>query len=260
MILQDRVIAMTGASGAIGRVLSRAFAREGARLLIGYRANAASAEALASETRDAGGQSAAVQVDVSEPDQAARFVQACVERYGRLDVMFNNAGGLGRVPFLETTPEMWRRALALNADGSFYCTQAAARQMIAQGGGGKIVNMSSVAADSITTDYVPYCAAKAALNQLTRGSAAALACHGITVNALAPGVVETERVKVRLAQGANRARLLGRTPAGRLVQPDDLVDVAVFLVSARSDHLTGQILTMDHGFSLVGIQWDPEPR
>jgi NAD(P)-dependent dehydrogenase (short-subunit alcohol dehydrogenase family) len=257
MLLEQRVIAMTGASGAIGRVLARAFAREGARLLLGYRANAASAQALADEIGRTGGRAIPAQVDVAEPGQGAQFVELCVTHYGRIDVMFNNAGGLWRIPFLETTPDQWRATMALNVDGPFLCTQAAARQMIAQGGGGKIVNTSSIAADGVTPDYVPYCAAKAALNQLTRGSAAALAPHGITVNALAPGAVETERVKARLAQGGNRARLTGRTPGGRLVQPDDLVGAALFLVSSLSDRLTGEIITVDHGFSMVGLQWDP---
>jgi NAD(P)-dependent dehydrogenase (short-subunit alcohol dehydrogenase family) len=256
VLLAGRVVAMTGASGALGGTLARAFAREGSRLVLGYCTQAETGDRLATEIGEAGGAAIAVHVAVEEPEQVEVFVRACVEKFGRLDVLFNCAGGLERRPFLDTPPTLWRQTFARNVDGAFHGICAAARQMIRQGTGGKIVNMSSIAAIMSTDVYVPYCAAKAALDQLTRGAAAALAPHGITVNALAPGTVETDKVRVRLAQGVNRQRLEARTPGGRLVRPEDLGGVSVFLASHLSDHLTGQIITVDHGFTLVGVQWD----
>lgn len=256
-MLDGRAILLTGATGGIGRRLAIGLAEAGADLALHYRSRPEEAEALAARIRALGREAVLLQGDLADPAQARVVVDGAAAHFGRCDVLVNNAGGAWRKPFVEVTPELWRRTFAANVDTAFHCTSAVVPHMV-RAGGGKIVNVGSIVADLATSVLVPYCSAKAALHMLTKATAVALAPHRITVNAVAPGVVLTERMQVRLENPRNRERVLTRTPTGSLVRPEDLVGVVVFLASSLSDHLTGQILTVDHGYSIAGLEWEPE--
>lgn len=256
MLLHQRVVLLTGASGGIGRRLAASLAREGAFLTLHYHRQAEPAQQLAASIREGGGEALVLRADLSDPEQAAALVRHTVEHFGRCDILINNAGAARRTPFLEVTPNLWRETFAVNVDSAFYCTRAVAPYMIDRRSG-KIINMGSIVAELATVSLVPYCAAKAALHMLTRTTAVALAPYNITVNALAPGVVVTEKMEVRLRDPRNREPILARTPTGTLVNPEDLIGVTLFLASSLSDHVTGQIITVDHGYSLEGLEWQP---
>jgi NAD(P)-dependent dehydrogenase (short-subunit alcohol dehydrogenase family) len=255
--LAGKTVIVTGASGGIGRRLAVGFASEGADLVLQYHEREAEAREIARAIEAMGRRVQVVQADLREPTGAESLIARALELTGRCDVLMNNAGGAQRTPFLEVTPAVWRQTFATNVESAFFCTQAVARHMIAHHGG-KIVNMGSIVAELATASLVPYCSAKAALHMLTKAAAVALAPHRITVNAIAPGVVMTERMQTRMEDPRNLRPVLERTPMGTLVRPEDLIGVAVFLASSLSDHITGQIITVDHGYSLEGLEWQAE--
>lgn len=257
MLLDGRVVVLTGATGGIGRRLAVGLAEQGADLVVHHYQGEERVRELVERIRERGRAAVPARADLRDPAQAAALIETAVAELGRCDVLINNVGGTHRKPFLEVTPDLWRQAFAVNVDSALFCTQAAARQMIRQGSG-KIINMGSIVAEFATVSLVPYCAAKAAVHMLTKATAVALAPHGITVNAIAPGVVTTEKMQARLQIPGNLPPIFARTPTGTLVAPEDLVGVAVFLASSLSDHVTGQIITVDHGYSLEGLEWQPE--
>jgi NAD(P)-dependent dehydrogenase (short-subunit alcohol dehydrogenase family) len=257
MLLAGRVVVLTGATGGIGRRLAVGLAEQGTNLVVHHHQAEAQVQELLERVRERGRAAVSARADLRDPTQAVALVETAVATFGRCDVLINNAGAAQRRPFLEVSPDLWRQAFAVNVDSAFFCTQAAARQMIRQGGG-KIINMGSIVAELATVSLVPYCAAKAALHMLTKATAVALAPHRITVNAIAPGVVTTEKMQGRLRVPGNLPPILARTPTGTLVAPEDLVGVAVFLASSLADHLTGQIITVDHGYTLEGLAWQPD--
>jgi len=255
--LAGKTIVLTGASGGIGRRLAVGFASAGADLVLQYHQGETAAREFARVIEGMGRRAQVVQADLRKASGAERLMAKVREGNGRCDVLMNNAGGAWRTPFLLVTPAIWRQTFATNLESAFFCTQAVARLMI-ESGGGKIINMGSIVGELATASLVPYCSAKAALHMFTKAAAVALAPHRITVNAIAPGVVMTERMQMRMADPRNLQPVLERTPMGALVKPEDLVGVAVFLASSLSDHLTGQIITVDHGYTLEGLEWQDE--
>jgi NAD(P)-dependent dehydrogenase (short-subunit alcohol dehydrogenase family) len=256
-LLDGRVVLLTGAVGGIGRRLAIGLAEAGAHCALHYRSRPGDAEELAERVRALGREVVLLQGDLADSAQARAVVDGAVAHFGRCDVLVNNAGAAWRKPFLEVTPDLWRQTFAANVESAFHCTSAVAPHMI-RAGGGKVVNVGSIVADLATATLVPYCCAKAAVHMFTKAAAVALAPYKITVNAIAPGVVLTERMQLRMWNPRNRERVLARTPTGTLVRPEDLVGVVIFLASALSDHLTGQIFVVDHGYSLQGLEWEPE--
>jgi len=254
MRLQGRVTAITGGALGIGRATALAFAAEGALVALGD-VEVAGAEAVAREIGERGGRAIAIPVDVGDAGQVAAFVERVVATYGRLDVMFANAGIAHSAPFLEHPEAQWHRVLRVNLTGVFLCCQAAARQMVAQGGG-RIITTASINGFRGVENLVGYNAAKAGVIELTRTMAVELARHEITVNAIAPAQIDT-RLTRGLPEEARRRRV-ERIPLGRFGEPEDVARAAVFLASDDASYITGHTLAVDGGY-LAGGLWSGGP-
>jgi len=198
-----------------------------------------------------------VRVDVTDNAQVEEMVRQTVEALGRLDIIVNNAGGApGPAPVIAMEEAAWNKTMAINATGTFLCSRAAARQMLRQGQGGKIVNISSIAGKQGSLFLAAYCAAKAAIIGLTRTMALELAAAKVQVNAVCPGQVDTELQQWgwRLAAGMRGISyeevikgVVAEIPAGRLETPDDVANVVAFLASSQSDYMTGQAINVSGG-------------
>jgi meso-butanediol dehydrogenase/(S,S)-butanediol dehydrogenase/diacetyl reductase len=260
MRMEGRTVIITGAAQGIGRGIATRLAHEGASVMIADL-NTQGAQTVAAELTDAGFDAAAHTVDVSRRDSTRELIAACVERFGRLDVMFNNAGFNKPEPFLEITEAVWHRVMDVNALGVLIGTQEAAKQMIAQGDGGKIINTASIASRQGYPSFVPYCASKFAVLSIIQGAARALATHHITVNGFAPGVVDTplweqlDKDLVAIGDAEEPGQAMRDFSAGILIgrpaQPEDIAGTALFLASADSDYMTGQVIMIDGGMVLV---------
>lgn len=255
--VDGRTIVVTGAGSGIGAAIARGLAAEGANAVLADR-DLAAAERVAERIRAEGGQALALQLDVTERSTVRDAVTATVERFGRLDGWFNNAGMNSPMPFLEITEENFERIMRVNAIGVLIGVQEAAKQFLAQGGGGKIVNTASIAGRTGFPSFAPYSASKAAVISLTQAAARDLAQHGITVNGFAPGVVATPlwtKLDADLAaMGAADAgfdSMADDILLGRPAQPEDIVPTALFLASSDSDYITGQIVAIEGGMILV---------
>src|SRR5215213_3159239 len=188
--LEGKIAAVTGGGSGMGKAICQAYAREGARVVVADL-NLDAARGVAEQISAGGGEAVPVQTDVRDQAQAQAMIDAAVETYGGLDVLVNNAGVGKIIPFLETTNEDWDFMFDVNCKGLLWCSQAAARQMIAQGRGGKIVNLASQAGRRGESLVLAYCASKAAVISMTQSMALALAEHKINVNGIAPGIVDT---------------------------------------------------------------------
>ena len=249
MRLKDKVAIVTGGGRGNGRAIALGLAREGAKLVIAD-IDPVTAERTAQEIRAAGGEAVSTRVDVTNKASAEAMVETAYQSFGRLDVLVNNAGVLSRKPFLELPEEDWDRIFAVNVKGTFLCLQAAARRMV-ETGGGSIINISSVNAQSTTPVTVHYCASKAAVNTLTKGAALALAAKGVRVNAVAPSAILTDMSKDRLGTPEGQAAVLAHTPMGRIETSEDLVGPVVFLASEESGFMTGSVVTVDGGWTTM---------
>jgi len=272
--LRGRVAVVTGAGrvAGIGAAIARALAAEGAKLVLSdighpfeafpdYRvAERAEIERVREEIEKSGGEAHVVYADVAKEDDVVGLVRSAVERFGRVDVMVNNAGiGLGLVPVTEITLPIWRQNLDVMALGTMLGIREAAKQMIRQGGGGAILNIASQAGKTGWPLLGAYCAAKFAVVGLTQVAAKELGAHGITVNALCPGTVETplldlpnglwESFSKALGQpvDAVKADILTQIPLGRFQKPEDVADLAVFLASKQGRYITGCALNTSGG-------------
>ena len=257
--LSGKNAAITGGAMGIGFGIAQRFVEAGANVLIADIDDQA-AQAAVRKLAGGPGKTTAVRADVSDPRAGEEIVAACLRQFGSLEIFVNNAGIFPIVPMLQTTPELFDRVYAVNLRGLAFCTQAAAKQMIAQGKGGKIVNIASI--DSLRPSLVglaAYDASKGGVLMFTRNLALELAPHGIQINAIAPGGVATEGVAKLTAgmpltaeQQAEMARTsVARIPLGRMGVPDDIAKVAVFLASSASDYMTGEIVVVDGGMLLT---------
>lgn len=261
--LSGRVALVTGGGRGIGRAVSITVAERGAHVMVAD-IDGASARRVAAEIGAAGGAATEVEVDVRAPHRVEAMIDHCVAVAGRLDILVNNAGGFvdsGGVGADEGAVHEWRSALELNLTGAFLCSMSAARQMTRQQYG-KIVNIASVygflAQDfSLVADgsgvgapeALGYAAAKGGIVALTRNLATYLSPHNVNVNAIAPGMVQTEQVSARRSREYLEA-LAARVPLSRLARPADLGGSVVFLASAASDYVTGHVLVVDGGWSI----------
>lgn len=247
MRLENKVAIVTGSSLGIGRAIALALAREGAAVTVDYRSHPEEAEAVVEEIEGNGGRAQAVQADVSKPGDVEGLVRGAVEEFGRLDVMVNNAGVEEKFPFLETPLETWHKVIAVNLTGAWLGCQEAAKRMVSQGDGGRILNISSVHEDRPMPTNSPYCAAKGGLRMLMRTIAVELADHGITVNNIAPGAIETP-INENLEENPDQMReLLSEIPLGRMGQPEEVAELAVYLASDEAAYVTGSTFTIDGG-------------
>ncbi|MFM6974991.1 MAG: SDR family NAD(P)-dependent oxidoreductase [Agromyces sp.] len=257
MRLENRVIVVTGGASGIGAGFCRGFAAEGAAVVIADL-DLARAEALAVELRDSGARALAVHMDVADRASVQAGIAATLAEFGSLDAYFNNAGMNAPMKYLEVTEENFERIMRINALGVLIGTQEAAKAFIQLGKSGKIINTASIAGRQGYSSFAPYSAAKAAVISLTQSGARALAEHHITVNAFAPGVVDTplwtklDADLEAIGEGQNGfASMASGILLGRAAEPSDIVPVAVFLASADSDYTTGQVIMIDGGMVLV---------
>ena len=247
MKLKDKVALVTGAGQGIGLACAEALAREGAQVLLAdVKEDAIRGEA--SRLVQGGAKAAWIVCDVSRRDHVNRAVARAVSEFGRLDILVANAGIVHAAEFLDLEEADFDRVLGVNLKGVFLAGQAAARQMVKQGGGGAIVNMSSVNAVLAIPNQVPYVVSKGAVNQLTKVMAVALAPHRIRVNGIGPGTILTELARAAvLGNREAEQKVLSRTPLGRMGEPEEIASVAVFLASDDASYLTGQTIYPDGG-------------
>ena len=246
MSIENKVTIITGAAQGIGLACGERFAQEGARVVLAD-INAEKGEAAAESIRSAGGDAIFVDCDVGDKAQVVSLIEKAIEKYGRLDVMISNAAILHIADILELEEEDYDRVVRVNLKGFFLAGQAAARQMVAQGGGGSIINMSSIQAVITLPNILTYSICKGGVKSLTVSMALALADKGIRVNAIGPGSIATDMVKQLMVDDAARNKLLSRTPLGRLGRPSEVASVALFLASDESSYVTGETIYVDGG-------------
>ena len=248
MQLLHKVAIVTGGATGVGEAIAIQMAREGAAIAIDYVAGQEDkASRVVSRIEQAGGKARAVEGDVTNEAQVKRLIEQTVETFGRLDIMVNNAGVEQEHPFLETPLEVWNRVIAINLTGPWLCSQAAARQMVSQGKGGRIVNISSVHEDLPMPTNAPYCAAKGGLRMLMRTTAVELAPHKITVNNIGPGAINTDLDAPTMHDPSKRATLLAEIPLGRVGEPNEVATLAVYLASDAAAYVTGSTYFIDGG-------------
>ncbi len=244
--LAGKVALVTGAGSGIGHAIAERFAHEGAAVAIDYLGHGADAQALARELSGAGLQAVALAADVTDAAAVEALVAQIVERFGRLDVLVNNAGIEKSQPLLEIDEASWDRTLAVDLKAPFLCMQAAARRMKGSGGG-SIVNISSIHEDFPFPSFAPYAAAKGGLRMLMRNAALELAPLEIRVNNVAPGAIATPINAATLADPAKVQRLREIVPLQRMGTPEEVAEVVLFLASERSSYVTGSTYFVDGG-------------
>lgn len=246
MRLEGKVAVVTGAAQGLGRACAECMAAEGARVVVSD-VNADAGAGVVEAIRGGGGDATFIACDVGDKAQVDALIAGAAAAYGRLDSAVANAGIVNFSDFLELSEADFDAVLRVNLKGVFLTGQAAARQMVEQGTGGTIVNMSSINAVVAIPTIVPYVTAKGGVNQLTRGMALALADKGIRVNAIGPGSIATEMVQAVLNDPEKARGALSRTPMGRFGEPEEIGKVAVFLASDDSSYMTGEIVYVDGG-------------
>jgi len=252
--LDGRSAIVTGGSRGVGQGIALELARRGCRVAVNYNSSRERAEDTARQVQDLGVDAFAVWADVSVPADVAAMVDAAVGRFGRLDLLVNNAGLQTWTPLLEVTEAEWDRVIATNLKGCFVCTQTAARYM-KDHGGGSIVNIGSGCNKIPFPRLVAYTASKGGIEMLTKVSAVELGPHRIRVNCVAPGAVEIERTKLELPDYAGFWG--ARTPLGRVGTPADIGEAVAFLAGPDASFITGQTIWVDGGlFSRPAWQSD----
>jgi 3-oxoacyl-[acyl-carrier protein] reductase len=250
MRLKDQVALVTGGSRGIGRGIVKALAAEGAKVACIYKGNQQAAESLVQEVTQAGGAAQAVQCDVTDAAAAQALVERIEKEWGPINILVNNAGVIRDDLFVRMEPDAWNTVLQTNLGGTVNFCRAVAFNMMRQRKG-RIINVSSVAAEHVNAGQTNYAASKGAINAFTRALAVELASRNVTVNAVAPGFIETDMSEaVRNKAGDLIKKLI---PMRRIGQPEDIAKVVVFLASDASAYMTGQVLTVDGGLSLGAV-------
>ena len=245
--LAGKTAIVTGAARGIGAACARAFAEHGASVVLGDVLGDQCAEAAARISADTGAATLSRRADVSDPEDCAALLAACTDRFGGCDILLNNAGIIVQGSILDATVEDFDRVIGVNLRGTFLLSQLVARHMVERGTKGAIINMSSTNAVVTIPDQMPYAASKGGVQQMTRAMAMALAPHDIRVNAIGPGTILTDMLKVVIADDEARRTILSRTPMGRIGDPGEVASVAVFLASDYASYLTGETIFPDGG-------------
>ncbi|HEY8744063.1 MAG TPA: SDR family oxidoreductase [Chloroflexota bacterium] len=247
MRLENKVAIVTGAGTGIGRAIAIRFAQEGAAVVIDYVGAPDNAAQVVQQIEGAGGKALAVEADVSQPDKVQSLIDQAVQKFGRLDILVNNAGVETKIPFLEIPLEVWSRTLAIDLTGPFLCAQAAAKRMVNQGGKGRIINISSVHEDMPMPTNSAYCAAKGGLRMLMRTICVELGPHGITVNNIGPGAIDTPMDAPLKAHPDLMQQLLAEIPVGRMGRTEEIAGLATYLASDEAAYVTGSTYFIDGG-------------
>ena len=247
MSLAGKVAVITGAGTGIGQGIALAMAKAGANVVVDYVGKKEIAQGTIDEITKLGGKAIGVDADISNPDDVAMLIQKTIESFGRLDIFVNNAGIEKKCAFVDYPLNDWQKIMAVNLTGPFLCSQAAAKQMIAQGNGGRIINISSIHEDLPLLTNAPYCASKGGLRMLMRTIAVELAPHKITVNNIGPGAVYTPIDKDVEEDKAMNDAILAEIPLGRWGKPEEIGDLAVFLASDQASYMTGSTHFIDGG-------------
>lgn len=246
-LLENKVAVITGASRGIGRQIALAMAKEGAIVIVNYNGSKARADEAAEEIRKSGGQAETYQCDVSDFNQAAGLMEYVVKTYGRVDILVNNAGITRDNLLMKMSEEEFDAVLNTNLKGAFNCIRHVSRQMIKQRSG-KIINISSVSGVLGNAGQANYSASKAGIIGLTKSAAREMASRNITVNAIAPGFIDTEMTQV-LSESV-RTAAEAQIPMKHFGKTQDIADAAVFLASGRAGYITGQVIHIDGGMAM----------
>ena len=247
MELEDKVAVVTGGNSGIGKAVALALARRGANVAIDYVAHPEATEELEKQIVALGDRAIGVDADVSKVADLQRLVDETVKAFGRIDVMVNNAGIETRSSVLDTTEDEYDKVLDINLKSAFFGTQVAARQMIAQGGGGRIVNITSVHEDWPMPGNTAYCLSKGGMRMLTRTAGVELGPHGITVVGVGPGAVATPINTATMDDPAKMATLDAAIPMGRMAQPEEIGEVVAFLAGEGASYMTATTVFVDGG-------------
>jgi 2-deoxy-D-gluconate 3-dehydrogenase len=249
MSLEEKVAIVTGGAMGIGQGIALRLAQAGASVVIAD-VNEESGNRTAEKIESTGADVLFTQVDVSSVTDAYKAVEATVQAFGHLDILVNAAGVYPFIKVMEITEEVWDRVFDINTKGAFFFSKAAAKRMISEGHGGKIINIASVGALSPTGGLVHYDSSKSAVIMITKAMAIELGGKGISVNAIAPGAIMTPGTNDRL--GGDRGKFLASNlPLRRLGKPDDIAKVALFLTSSAADYMTGSVVVVDGGRLLM---------
>ena len=247
MKLQDKVAIVTGAATGIGQAIAIAFAEAGAAVVVDYIGNASVSADTINKISAVGGKSLGVDADISLPDAVNDLIQKTIAAFGKLDILVNNAGIEKKIAFVNYPLEQWQKIMAVNLTGPFLCSQAEARQMIGQGKGGRIINISSVHEDLPMPTNAPYCASKGGLRMLMRTIAVELAPHQISVNNIGPGAIYTPiDADVETDVKLNN-QILAEIPMRRWGKPEEVAQLAVYLASDAAAYVTGSTYFIDGG-------------
>ena len=247
MRLKDKVALVTGAGSGIGEAIARRFAAEGAHVVVNYRPEGRHAQSAIDLVKDLATESLAVPADVSQRDGVESMVAEAVKKFGRLDVAVNNAGIEKKTAFVDITDDEWNQILNVNLYGAFIVSQVAARQMLKQGPGGKLIFISSVHEDVPFAGFTSYCASKGAIRMMMRNMALELAPGGINVNNIAPGAIATPINDSTLNDPEAYKNAISEIPLGRFGKPEEVANVALFLASDEAGYVTGSTYLVDGG-------------
>jgi glucose 1-dehydrogenase len=247
MRLQGKTAVVTGAGTGIGQAIAIAFAKEGASVVVDYVGEPTTSQDTLNQISAIGGKALGVEADVSNPDQVNSLIQQTIAAFGRLDIFVNNAGIEKKFAFVDYPFDEWQKIIAVNLTGTFLCSQAAARQMIAQGGGGRIINISSIHEDLPLLTNAPYCATKGGIRMLMRTIAVELAPHQITVNNIGPGAIFTPIDKDVEDDPKLNDQILAGIPLKRWGKPEEVAQLAVYLASDDASYITGSTHFIDGG-------------
>jgi glucose 1-dehydrogenase len=247
MLLQNKVAIVTGGNSGIGKAIVLELAKEGASIAIDYVSHPDATDELEKQVAALGDRAIGVDADVSQVAEIEKLIAATVKAFGRLDIMVNNAGIESRTSILDTTEQQYEKVLQVNLKSAFFGTQLAAKQMIKQGSGGRIINITSVHEDWPMPGNIPYCLSKGGMRMLTRTAGVELAHHNILVVGVGPGAVATPINREEMDNPAEMAKLDSAIPLGRMAQPGEIGSVVAMLACGSCSYVTATTVFADGG-------------